>query len=400
MDAPRPSLSWALYLRWMLGTLIAFLAAVGALNTFIDPLGIFGAPRVAGLNASKPYLDHHRELARWQAARRLCADTAIFGNSRAETGFNPEHPGFSARGMSAFNHAIPGSSTTLALQQLAWLQASGCAPKTAILGIEFFDFLSTGKPKPEFLASTSPAPRIDGRVVAETVFSITGLRDSFKTVLLQGTRYPAQLTERGFNPLQNYIPEVDHSGHHALFRQRAKESHRIWSHKGRHLRAADGSASTEQQALEGFLARATANGGKVNLVIYPYHAEIRMMLERMGMGGLFSDWKKLVVSVAARHSGVNIWDFSGISPETLEVIPAPGDRKTHLLNYWEAGHFKEALGAKAIARMLGEGGHFGVQLHDNDVDAWTTQDRAAVQALLFTPSALLDEVNAVLTEAR
>lgn len=400
MDFSTPSHIWASYLRWMLASLAALLTTVGSLNVFIDPLAIFGSPRVEGLNARKPYLDHHRELARWYAARRLCADTAIFGNSRAEIGFNPENPAFTAHGMSAFNHAIPGSAVTLALQQLNWLKDCGCAPKTTIIGVEFFDFLSAGKPGPGLSKNTPPAPQMDERVIAETVFSITGLRDSLKTIALQDSRYPALLTERGFNPLDNYIPEVENSGHYVLFRQRAEENRRIWSNKGRHLRAEDGSDSIDQQALKAFLTRATTNGGKVNIVIYPYHAQIRMMLERMGMGGLFSDWKKLIVSVAAQHTGVDVWDFSGISPETLEAIPTPGDRKTHLRHYWEAGHFKSALGDKVIARMLGEDGNFGIKIQLDNVDAWAERDRAAVQTLLSRPSALLTEVDDVLKPAK
>lgn len=396
MDASTPSHLWGRYLRWMFAPLFVLLATVGAFNALIDPLGIFGSPRVADLNARKPYLDHHRELTRWQAARRLCTDTAIFGNSRAEIGFDPEHPAFAAHGLSAFNHAIPGTSASLALQQLGWLQRAGCAPKTVILGVEFFDFLNHGERSPALPSELPPAPSTDGRVIAETVLSIAGLRDSLKTLALQHASHPAILTERGFNPLLNYIPEVESNGHYMLFRQRANENRRIWSRKGSYLHPLDGGPSIDQQAVDAFLARAVTSGGTVNVVIYPYHAEIRMMQERMGMGGLVADWKKLIVATAARYPGVKVWDFSGIAPETLEAIPAPGDHKTHLQYYWEAGHFKKALGDKAIARMLGENNGFGVNLNSDNVDDWIARDRTSVQALLNTPSALLTEVNDVL----
>jgi hypothetical protein len=60
MASPTTPYSWASYLRWMLATLVACVALVGAVNVFIDPLGIFGSPRIAGLSATKPHLDHHR----------------------------------------------------------------------------------------------------------------------------------------------------------------------------------------------------------------------------------------------------------------------------------------------------------------------------------------------------
>ena len=53
---PPPQSSWPSYLRWLFGTLVATILAVGAFNLLIDPLNVFGAPRIAGLNAIKPHL--------------------------------------------------------------------------------------------------------------------------------------------------------------------------------------------------------------------------------------------------------------------------------------------------------------------------------------------------------
>ncbi|WP_374265445.1 hypothetical protein [Zoogloea sp.] len=396
MSAPTPPLNWARYLRWMLATLVACVCAVGAFNVFIDPLGAFGTQRIAGVNAVKPYLDHHRELARWQAARRLCPSAGIFGNSRAEIGFDPTHPAFAAQGLSAFNHAIPGSAASMAVRQLDWLQTAGCAPKVALLGVEFVDFL--GSTKPGGLAPSGPAPAIDGRVLAETVFSITGFRDAVKTLAIQRARHAATLTERGFNPLDNYVTEVENSGHYVLFRQRAEENRRIWNRKARAIAPADGSPSVDQQAVDAFLEKATAGGGKAVVVIYPYHAEIRLMQARLGLAELFADWKRLIVATAARHPGVQVWDFSGISPETLEAIPPRGDRRTQLKYYWEAGHFKKQLGDQVIARVLGDPAAnrgFGVELRPDNVEAVLAADRQRLEALLATPSPLRDEVDDV-----
>ncbi|KAB2970572.1 hypothetical protein [Zoogloea sp.] len=393
MASPAPSLPWSSYLRWMLTTLVVCVTAVGAFNTLIDPLGIFGSKRITGLNATKPYLDHHRELARWQAARRTCSSAGIFGNSRAEIGLDPTHPAFAAHGLAAFNHAIPGSAASSSLQQLDWLQAAGCAPKLAILGVEFVDFL--GSTKPGRLGPGKAAPAIDGRVLAETTLSITGLRDSLKTIAIQHARNAATLTERGFNPLDNYITEVENSGHYVLFRQRAEENWRIWNHKPRAIQPADGSPSSDQQAVDAFLSTLTQGGGTAHVVIYPYHAEIRLMQARLGIADLFADWKRLIVATASRHPGVKVWDFSGISQETLEAIPAPGDRQTQLKYYWEAGHFKKALGDKLLARVMGEDNGFGVELRPDNLEAWLSTDRQRLDALLATPSPLLKEVDDV-----
>jgi hypothetical protein len=394
--------TWLRYLRWMLAAFGAAVAMAGAFNVFVDPTGVFGAPRIPGFNAIKPYLDHHRELARWRAAQRLCPSAGIFGNSRAEIGFDPDHPDFRAQGLTAFNHAIPGSGVGVAQRQLGWLRQAGCTPQRVILGVEFFDFLGAGAaggvPRPV------PAPAVDFPFLAETVFSLTGLRDAFATVALQRAPYPATITPQGFNPLLAYIPEVEKNGHYLLFRQRAQENLKNWLKKTPRITPASGGLSVEQAGLEAFLAGAAQSAREVDLVIYPYHAEIRLMMERIGLGALFAEWKRSIFVAADRFAAehaaegvaVRVWDFSGIHPYTLEPIPPRGDRRTRLQYYWEAGHFKKALGDHVLSRVLGEGSDFGRQLDAGNLASWLEEDRARVRELLSRPSPLLAEVDDVI----
>ena len=198
---------------------------------------------------------------------------------------------------------------------------------------------------------------MDVRFFAEAVFSITGLRDSLATILLQRSRYPATSTERGFNPLLNYIPEVEQNGHYALFRQRAEENARNWMRKPLRLRPQEGGLSNDEITVDAILSLLSQRGSTTYLIIYPYHTQIRLMIECLGMGELFSDWKRSIVAAAEHHSKkgsrVEVWDFSGLSSETLEAVPSKGDKASRLANFWEAGHFKKELGDKMTARMFG-----------------------------------------------
>lgn len=389
---------WLRYLRWMLATLLATVALCGAFNVVIDPLGIFGTPRISGLNATKPYLDHHRDLARWQAASRLCPTAGIFGNSRAEIGFDPEHPGFAAHDLVAYNHAIPGTPINIALRQLHWLDHAGCRPKLVIVGVDFFDFL--GAPPARVPPPAIPAaPRIDGSVLAETVFSVTGLRDSLTTIAIQHASHPATLSPRGFNPLLNYIPEVEQSGHYALFRQRALENLRNWTRKSPRIHPDNGVRSVEYAGLDAFLHDAATMGATVHVVVYPYHAQMRLMMERAGLGELFAEWKASVLAAAelarTANADIKVWDFSGISAETTEPIPAPGDRRAQLTYYWEAGHFKKALGDRILDRILMDRPGFGQPMTRASVDAWLVEDRRFVTDLASRPSGLIQEVDSL-----
>jgi hypothetical protein len=301
MSSTQLAKPWGTYLRWMLGTLAAVVLLVGAFNVVMDPLNVFGSPRVAGLNAVKPHLDHHRELTRWRIASKHCASAVILGNSRTEIGLDPEHPAFAALGLSAVNLAVPGTDATNAYRQLLWLQSIGCMPKVVVLGVEFFDFLGAAPAKGLPTVATAPPPQTGAAFFAEVVFSITGLGDSLNTLGLQRARYPATLTDRGFNPLRNYVAEVSQSGHYTLFRQRALENAKNWGRKPRHIRPAGGESSEDAAAVQGILELASAAGSKVHLVIYPYHAQIRLMLLQMGLNDLSS--LRSILPLGLRGSG-------------------------------------------------------------------------------------------------
>lgn len=396
--------NWASYLRWMCVSFLILIGTVGIVNIFIDPLGVFASPRIANVNAIKPYLDHHRELSRYQRAIRVCANTGIFGNSRAEIGFDPENATMRKQGWSAFNYAIPGTRASSSLQQLLWLKQQNCFPKNILLGIEFFDFLGGAAPQPLPTLQTASAPKRDVKFLSEAVFSITGLRDSLSTLALQRSQFPATTTARGFNPLFKYIAEVSQSGHYALFRQRAEENAQNWSGKVMQLHAENGGVSNDEAMLDAILARASNSGSTTYLIIYPYHAEIRLMIERMGMGQLFSDWKKIVVENAEKYAAtggaVEVWDFSGLAPETIETIPSKGDKQTQLTHYWEAGHFKKELGDLIIDRIIGKQNNFGIRLEKENIESWLQEDRHRVQTLLKSDAPLVREVDGLLARRK
>ena len=151
--------------------------------------------------------------------------------------------------------------------------------------------------------------------------------------------------------------------------------------------------------MNAFLAKASASATQVHLVVYPYHAQMRLMIERAGLGALMAEWKASMLAVSQQATNpatsVQMWDFSAISDETLEPIPKAGDRLTQLRYYWEAGHFKKALGDRVLDRLLRGEGSWGQRLDPPTLDHWLRKDRQSVQRLLAEPSALTREVESL-----
>lgn len=64
--------------------------------------------------------------------------------------------------------------------------------------------------------------------------------------------------------------------------------------------------------------------------------------------------------------------------------------------FWEAGHFKKALGDRMIARIMGAPEALGEELHSTHLDAWLAKDRQKLIELLQRSSPLRNEVEDLL----
>ena len=256
MESPKNAITGAAYLGWMLSMAALLVAAVALVLHPGRPPGRVRLAANAGLNAVKPYFEHDRELTHWMGAKRACSKTGIFGNSRAEIGLNPVGPALLAHGLPAYDHAIPGTSAGLSYRQLKWLAEAGCMPSTIFLGVDFFDFLGAPPAPPMIALDAAPAPRIDGNFVAQDVLSVTGLQDSIETLAIQHARHPATLTERGFDPLDNYVAEVEHNGAYALFRQKAQDNIRTWKRQAPTIQPPAGGVCDTERAIDAFVSRA------------------------------------------------------------------------------------------------------------------------------------------------
>jgi hypothetical protein len=183
-----------------------------------------------------------------------------------------------------------------------------------------------------------------------------------------------------------------------LFRQRAESNLRQWTIRPVHLGVAEGGPGAQPALFEAGLQKALGHGSKIYVIIYPYHAEIRLMMEKVGLTPLFGEWKRQLVAAVERHSAggnIELWDFSGLTPQTSEAIPEKNDRRTHMVYYWEAGHFKKAMGDLVMGRLLGQDTGVGVRLHAGNVEAVVREDAARVRQLAETPSPLQQEVDSL-----
>lgn len=340
------------FLRTVLLVLTMGSAACAAFVYVVDPYGLYGIVNRAGLNAVKPSLTRYQEEIKASIALRSGAANYIFGNSRAEIGFDPDTWG------NAYNLAIAGSVMDTVISQIATMRAHGVKPAGAIVGMEFLNYADA--PRPARAAGPDvPADRAFWRF--DTLYSFASVRDSLRTLRIQHDEDAESMSPRGFNPLREYQAYARVDGYHLIFQRRAEENAATYLRKARTGFNADQARRDTRRILD-MLAVA---GTDISLVIYPYHAQVLLLFEETGLWPWFEAWKAIlaeeVAAARVRHPGAHIVlaDFSGFGPRQCEAIPASG-ASTATQWYWEGGHFKKALGDVLLRALVTGKGYDGL----------------------------------------
>ena len=392
------------YLLTMLLLLVSGAIIVCAFVLIVDPYGVYGIVRRDHFNAVKPGLSRYQSQIKQEHALRLRPQFIILGNSRAEIGFDPRASAFAALG-AGYNLAIPGTGLATSASQFAQLRQAGVMPRTVIVGMEFIDFLNPAVAPAVRQAAAAAAPA-HGRASwrFEALFSLASIKDAVHTLRIQHDGEAATMSADGFNPLLDYGAHARLDGYHKMFAQRARESA---ANLGR--KSTRGLATEDFQLLRTFLLAMAATQADIKLVIYPYHAQMLAMFEDAGLWPLFEAWKAQLVlaigEVRVRYpdAHISLTDFSGYGAYNCEPIPAANERSKATRWYWEAGHFKKALGDIVLWRVMSpqetapDDWQFGMPLDDGSLEAnraRIAQERsscAAAQPGLFARQLLAEQ---------
>ncbi len=212
---------------------------------------------------------------------------------------------------------------------------------------------------------------------------MNALADSLATIKAQHEPYPTSLTEAGFNPKRDYVGIARREGYYALFRQRDQENALGYLRGPKSILQAGRRAGAGFDAVDGIIALAGARGIKLRFVVYPYHAHTLVLFQFTDLWPAYEDWKRELarrIDAAPDAIDVQLWDFTGFSPYADERVPIPGDTRTELQWYWEAGHFKKALGDALLGEMFGariNGERWGHRLMGRNVEERLREQRQA-----------------------
>lgn len=390
-------------------TIVGALLATAVINLVIDPYGTFRLVDLPRFNRIKPYPDHDLETIKDHALRHVGPDAIILGNSRAEVGFDPLHPVWRAAGYeSVYNAAVAGAGPTTAARLLDRALHSAKPPRFILLGVDFFDFPVAANSRE--IVPVSGNPRwADTLWRLRATLTMQALLDSATTLRRQFQHNPEQLTLRGHNPLLEYLDVTKAEGYWVLFRQRAEENAKNHARKPRNIFLAGTRTSPSFDDLRGLVHRARESKAELRLVVYPYHAQLLVLMDELGFWPLFEDWKRQLVRIAEEESpaggaGVSVLDFSGFSEFSTEAVPARNDKQSSTRWYWEAGHFKKSLGDVMLEPILGRGsddavGTFGAALTSRNVEQHLARLRESKDNYRLANPEVVNEIRQMLGKA-
>lgn len=376
------------FFAWFGGTVVGLACLAIVLGVAVDPYRMYGTAAVPGWTALKPRIYNQASIAKTYQLERVGPRTLLLGNSRVEIGLDPASPRWPAEAHPVFNAALAGTNLRTSLDMLRDAVAAH-PPETVLLGLDFLDFLQVPDSLTAPPAPTGPDERRllvdrDGkpnpgrplqvwrdRIVA--TLTIDAFLDDLATLVDQDPETSETMTPLGFNPLNEYRLFAARQGYNALFAQKNE----VYKSQYRHYPAPDFVEPLRFpsfQYLHSIIGLAMAHDARLILFTHPYHADYLDMLHEVGLWEAFEDWKRSLVKVieteARGGSGnTHLFDFAGYDEFTTEWVPPPGDRHAAMRWYWEAGHYKSALGNEMLETMLGRAARFGIALTSANVES-------------------------------
>lgn len=392
-------MSAARFIVVLLIFLVYCLAGVAAINLLVDPYGIFGVPRAAGFNEKKTNASTQSSMVKAYQLERLGPRSVLFGTSRVDIGFDPNHAAWPASAQPVYNFGYPGVSLRKILPQIR--HAAQVGPlKLALVGLEFQDFLNSKMTLPgeitEFErrlktgdSSISENTRSLQKILDRTAATLTlkATIDSVETVVRQRQTHPDDVAENGLSS-ENIVARFARSdGHNDLFAQTDLNIIKSMDRDALALANAPAAQFPDIAYVRAIIEFCRQRNIDLYLFIPPYHADYLEIIDAAGLWNRFEGSKLALTKLVAEYQGsdtrsrIVLWDFAAYDSYSTEVVPPRGDRHTALQWYWEPAHFKKALGDVILSRMLGSGDQgFGAKLSTESLAARLAADRESRSA--------------------
>ena len=391
------------YIRLLALFTTGLAAILAGFNFVVDPYGNFDVPTIAGVNERQLGFNRRPLLAKSLAVSRIQPSSIILGNSRAESAYDPGHPGFAER--PAYNLGIGGAGFGQVRRYFLEALATGRVRRVLLaMDLTMFESsLATTQRIPDAMMLTDESGRLagDGRRWRRLAFILlSGATSSDSWWSLRHQRDPVAIYLRSGVREESYDEaQVEREGGH-----RSASLHTESGFLATTLR--DFSSPSFHENYDAMLgqfgeivALSAQHGIRLDIVINPIHARHTYVYAAAGLWPTYEKWKRdLTTLVGQSPRPFALWDFSGISACTSEPMPAEGDATSKMRWYRESGHFRPRLGDLVLDQVYGLGRSdecpgLGHRLETASLEATLANQRAALKLWIATHTADTAEID-------
>lgn len=382
----------------------ALAALLAAFNLVADPYGAFDVPRLSRVNELPLGFNRRPVLAKSLAASRVRPASVILGNSRAESGYDADHPGLASR--PAYNLGIGGAGLSEVRRFFLEALATG-AVKQALLALDLTMFepsLEATQRIPDAFMLTDasgrpagPARRwqrlafvlLSGPASYDSWWSLRHQRDPVAVYLPSGRReesYDLRQVEREGGPRSASL-HTEAAFLATTLRDTSSE-------------AFGASYDASLARLAEIVALSARHGIRLDVVLNPIHARQSYLIDASGLWPLYERWKRDLAALVSRSPApVALWDFSRVSECTAEAMPAAGEASARMRWYRESGHFRPALGTLVLDAVYGRPQDacpgLGRRLEPRAIETELAAQRAALARWIGAHPADVAEIDAL-----
>jgi hypothetical protein len=383
--------------------LLAVLVLAGMLagfNWWVDPYGIY-RDRATLLQQSNPILVMNERVFKTVGLARTPADIVLLGTSRTDIGIGRDNPAFA--GKRVLNLATFGQPIreTRRLMEIAVMEGR---TKTIIVGLDFFAFNTLFAPPSDYVEENYNPLR-----PYTLMLSVSSLSDAWAVT-------------------RRKVPAEGDCCFGDGFRTPTKREHLAGSYQQQFA------ANERMYLLEKYLPYPACDfsfdtrDGKTSLddfremlsLAHQHHIDLRFFIspsharqwETLAVAGLWDKWeawkRKLVelnhqAAVDAAGKALPLWDFSGYDAVSTEAVPSAIERERLMRWYSDSSHYTPDLGIRIMQRVFGQSvqdvpADWGRLLHEQQIDTWLVQQRAARAQYRLTHASDMAEIDKIAQE--
>lgn len=399
--------------RLALGTIVAVLTLLGlaiAFNWLMDPYGIYGAPRIKGLNAIKSRAHKNSRFLKAMHIYEHQPAQIILGTSRSEYGLDPNHPGWEPdKYGDCYNAALSGANIYEMYRYFVHADAVGEVTR-AVAGLDFFSFNIYSR---DGLGDMDPLLAVkrngDRNGVIEYLWLKYRNLPSMDMIRISYATYQQQdrfemLTPAGRRVDGDIRTEILSAGGNRGAFENNVRTYYGFGYLPRPYKAFSFYYAESVSPLlpnpdevedtfayfRSMVRLAYEHDIELISVISPSHAWQWEIIRAAGLWAMFEDWKGNLVRILREEAAragkppVPLWDFADYSPPTCEPVPPMGSERL-MTYYWESSHYRSELGDRVLSTIFDESGGqngqpFGIRLTDGNLEAHLARIRRRAEA--------------------